>query len=451
MTNLLRCFLLSIFLTTSLLPIQSANANSKIDRCSKAGTYKTKDKIKYICVKKNNIKLWVKAPIKNLPKSKEPSLEKEVSPTTTPINIDTSIDYKTKRDLYNKYKKLSNSSASVYEQWRDGFDTINKEDNLIYFISPRFTETGVNTIKSRLNNSVNQLNKYAPVERIKVFVEVGFPEDIAGICDRVSLRSTHINPIQCSSKISDAINKEPYLSAGTIDSEGNFAPIFDLTYSANASVSIVLVVSTEESLYNWLAYAILEHEYFHIVQKDEAGIKQAEQYPCWLHEGSASYFSLLNSTIYNPDAFTQFRSKYFSWIINSLDSSRTTPSLEYLRIWVESVSVKYKGKDAHSDSCSPLTDGDKIYNQGALLTEWMIGKIGFNNFFLMMREIEVLGFEQAFEKFFTKSLEKSYDEMAEYLYKENNLILDNYHWLNKYNCYYFLDEVNGFCTNNFKP
>ena len=81
----------------------------------------------------------------------------------------------------------------------------------------------------------------------------------------------------------------------------------------------------------------------------------------------------------------------------------------------------------------------------------MIGKIGFNNFFLMMREIEVLGFEQAFEKFFTKSLEKSYDEMAEYLYKENNLILDNYHWLNKYNCYYFLDEVNGFCTNNFKP
>ena len=69
----------------------------------------------------------------------------------------------------------------------------------------------------------------------------------------------------------------------------------------------------------------------------------------------------------------------------------------------------------------------------------------------MMRDIEVLGFEQSFEKYFRKSLENSYDEMAEYLYKENKFILDNYHWLNKYDCYYFLDEVNGFCTTNFKP
>jgi hypothetical protein len=450
MTNIIRCFLLSIFLTISLLPAQFANAHSKVGSCSKIGAYKTKDRIKYICVKKNNVKSWVKAPIKSVSKTKVTSLEKEVTPVNTPLQTDKSIDYKTKRDLYNKFKKLSNSSSIVYEQWRDGFDSINKEDNLNYFISPKFTEVGVNTIKSRLNNAVNQLNKYAPLDRIKVFVEVGFAEDIPGICDRVSSRSTDINAMKCNSQILEAVSKQPFISAGTIESEGNFAPIIDLSYSSNASVSIVLVVSTEESLYNWLSYAILEHEYFHIIQKDEAGVKQAEQFPCWLQEGSASYFSLLNSTIYNPDAFTQFRSKYFSWTNYSSDNKRVTPTLEYIRLWVESLSIKYKGIDAHNEICSSLADGDKIYSQGAILTEWIIGKIGFNNFFLMMREIEILGFEQAFEKHFTQSLEKSYDEMAEYLYKENKLILDNYNWLNKYDCYYFLDEVNGFCTTNFR-
>jgi hypothetical protein len=38
--------------------------------------------------------------------------------------------------------------------------------------------------------------------------------------------------------------------------------------------------------------------------------------------------------------------------------------------------------------------------------------------------------------------------MVQYLYNENNLILENYKWLNQFDCYYFLDEVNGFCTNN---
>lgn len=450
MNNLVRCFLLSVFLTNFLLPIQSSNAHSKIDICSKVGIYKTKDKIRYICLKKNNVKQWAKAPLKNLPKSKQPSIDVEIYPATTPSEAGEDIAYKTKRDLYNKYKKISNSSAILYEQWRDGLGSIDAKDTLNYFISPKFTQVGVNTIRSRLNSSVNQLNKYAIIDRIKVFVEVGFPEDIAGICERVSSRGSNINSMTCISQITEAVSKEPFISAGTIESNGNFTTGLDSNYRSDASVSIVLVVNNEESLYNWLSYAILEHEYFHIIQKNEAGPNQAEQFPCWLQEGSASYFSLLNSTIYNPDAFTQFRSKYFSWINSSYDNLKETSTLEYLRFWVESLSVKYKDKDADTDSCSSLADGDKIYSQGALLTEWMVGKIGFNNFFAFIREIEVLGFEQTFEKFFKQSFSASFNEMSEYLYKENNLILDNHHWLNKHNCYYFLDEVNGFCTTILK-
>lgn len=449
-----------------MLPPQSANAHSKIESCSKIGIYKTLDKIKYICVKKNNKKLWVKAPIKILPKTNETLLEVDTTPTSTPTPTATptptptstptptvlapngDITYKTERNLYNRYKNISNSSANVFEKWRDALSTTVIDDNVTYSISPRFTDVAEGTIKKRISSSFNQLNKYATIDTLKIFIEAGFPEDVAGICDRIALRSKHMTSLNCSTIILDQISKEPFVSGGTMYSEINFSPLFTSNFPPNASITIYYVLADEKSLYNWLSYPMLEHEYFHAVQRDEGGVLQTQQFPCWLQEGSASYFSLLISTVFNPDAFTQYRSKYYPWINHSTDKGKSTPSLQYLRNWIETYSIKYSTKDGSSNQCSAAGEGAKIYSQGALLTEWMVGKIGFINFFTMMREVESIGFEAAFEKQFTKSLEMSYDEMLQYLYNENNLILENYKWLNQYDCYYFLDEVNGFCTNN---
>ena len=107
-------------------------------------------------------------------------------------------------------------------------------------------------------------------------------------------------------------------------------------------------------------------------------------------------------------------------------------------------SARYKSEDG-LNRCSSIVDSIKVYSQGALLTEWMISKIGFTNFFIMLRDFETVGFDQAFEKHFTKTIESSYAEMAEYLYRENSLTLENSSWLNAVDCYYFLDTVDGIC------
>ena len=473
MSKVARSISIAIVLILAFTPVQLASAHTKTESCSKVGLFKFKNKKKYICVKRNNSKIWVKAPKKDSKKKKETLLTPEViysetpiktesntnqtstpietesntNQTSTPIKTDFDISYVTERDLYNKYKKISPTPAYIYEQWKNNLEQEVGIENVNYSISSKFSEGGVLTIKNRITTTINQLNKFATIDRLKVFVEVGFPEDINGICERISLRGLQNNSALCVNNILNELKKDPFVTAGAIGSEGNFQPIIGSNYSDNASVSIFMIVTNEEGLYNWFGYASLEHEYFHIVQRDEVGVNQAEQFPCWLQEGSASYFSILNSTSSNPDAFTQFRSKYFSWTDVGVDGITTTPTIEYLRNWVEHASIKSKSKGQYIDNCASLNDRDKIYGQGALLTEWMISKIGFNNFFILLKEIEVLGFDQAFEKHFSQSLENSYTEMSEYLYLENKIIIENYEWLNGYACYYFLDEVNGLCSN----
>jgi hypothetical protein len=458
-----------------------ASAHPKIESCSKVGAIKTKDKTKYVCVKKsNNKKIWEKVSKNNNAIIKEAPLNSSAQPTLLPIKKDSEVslnptpkeresDTKTpavdrdgevnnnpisstpesessninKRDIFNKYKQLSETSSSVYYQWGAGYEKNIITERVIFSISPKFSQVGVDTIKERINNSINQLKRYASNDRIKLYVEVGFPEDIRAICERVTERYPLFNLEQCSANLLNDVARQPYISTGTIANEGNFSPIIGNDYSPNASVTIYYVIPTEEALYNWM-FASLEHEYFHVLQKDEVGVRQVEHFPCWLQEGSASYFSILISTLNNPDAFTQFRSKYFSWINIDSNGEKSTPTVDYLHNWVMQTSVRYKSEDG-LNRCSSIVDSIKIYSQGALLTEWMISKIGFTNFFIMLRDFETVGFDQAFEKHFTKTIESSYAEMAEYLYRENSLTLENSSWLNAVDCYYFLDTVDGIC------
>ena len=67
---------------------------------------------------------------------------------------------------------------------------------------------------------------------------------------------------------------------------------------------------------------------------------------------------------------------------------------------------------------------------GALLTEWLVGKIGFKGVVELMRDIESLGWKSSFEKHLGKPQESFRDEMADYLLAEYQIAQTNSSWLN---------------------
>ena len=59
------------------------------------------------------------------------------------------------------------------------------------------------------------------------------------------------------------------------------------------------------------------------------------------------------------------------------------------------------------------------YKFGAVLTEWLVGKIGFKGVVNLMKDIEDFGWKKAFERQLGKPQELFLDEMADYLYFES--------------------------------
>jgi hypothetical protein len=88
----------------------------------------------------------------------------------------------------------------------------------------------------------------------------------------------------------------------------------------------------------------------------------------------------------------------------------------------------------YNDRSDNLPNDGTPYKFGAVLTEWLVGKIGFKGTVDLLRDIETLGWKKSFEKQLGKPQESFLDEMADYLYAEYQIAEQNSSWLNMPRC-----------------
>jgi hypothetical protein len=163
-------------------------------------------------------------------------------------------------------------------------------------------------------------------------------------------------------------------------------------------------------------------------------------------EGSAEYFGLLVAAMYDPEYFVRHRSQIWFMIgDNRIDKAMTKADFSN---WISKNTVP---RLTYNDRSDNLPNDGTPYKFGAVLTEWLVGKIGFKGAVGLMRDIESLGWKDSFEKHLGKSQELFRDEMADYLYAEYQIAQKNSSWLTLPRCKsldanrYIPDAKKGVC------
>jgi hypothetical protein len=145
----------------------------------------------------------------------------------------------------------------------------------------------------------------------------------------------------------------------------------------------------------------------------------------------------------DPDYF--FTHRAAGWI--SDDSSLT---VDYFKTWISKTTVPRLSYTDYSDA---LPSDGSPYRYGALVTEWLVGKIGFTGIVSLMRDTESMGWVKAFEKHVGATQAAVRDEIAEYLYAERTYLSQNRLWPSLPRCkslaYGGVIEVNKGVCNSF--
>lgn len=160
----------------------------------------------------------------------------------------------------------------------------------------------------------------------------------------------------------------------------------------------------------------LPHEYYHLVQA-EARSGQANFTPCWVLEGSATFFGSAIGFYGVSD--------YNSWSRLFVSRLSGQHELGYFEVYdivkngtTEDIVNKIilpaeTGQGGSANHCAPAAS----YYVGAVATELLVGKYGVDKFIDMtlLDYSVVTDWDQSFYQLFGTSLEDFYTELAEYL------------------------------------
>jgi hypothetical protein len=244
-------------------------------------------------------------------------------------------------------------------------------------------------------------------------------------------RSAYFTLDWCQSQFEQTLSDFIY-HAAAYESEGSWRPILAPKLSANASVTHAYVLLEPKMFLTDSFFTRIEHEWFHQIQFDLSGNHYIRENPVWFMEGSAEYFGLLVAAMDDPERFIRHRSQSWFQIGNSKIPKVITKA--NLSSWISKNTVP---RLSYDDPKADNLAGDGTfspYRLGALLTEWLVGKIGFKGVVELMRDIESLGWKNSFEKHLGKPQESFRDEMADYLLAEYQIAQTNSSWLNLPNC-----------------
>ena len=347
--------------------------------------------------------------------SVRPEANSSVSPTPTPTP-------EPPKSVYQRFAERDSSAVKNFELWSKDVATGLPKSKIEYWFGPNVPADIVEETKKRMNAAVLQWERFHKVSRSKIYLDLAMLEDHLARCEVLSKRSVHFPVDWCLSH--DPRKNNFFNWASAFESEGGWRPIIDSKLSPEASVSHSYTLYQQKVFYTDQFIPRIEHEWIHQIQYDLTGNHYIREYPVWFVEGSAEYLGLLTASINDPDYFFQHRAQ--GWV--SYDNSLT---VEDFKSWISKTTVPRLPYNSYVDSLP--TDGTP-YRFGALATEWLISKIGFDGLITLLRETETLGWEKAFEKRVGSTQISVRDEIAEYIYEEHKYVNANRTWLSLPSC-----------------
>jgi hypothetical protein len=350
----------------------------------------------------------------------DPSMQnQQQTPTKEPIPL----------NYYEKFKATGSKSLKNFDEWRLNPASGKPESKIEYWFGSSVPPDIVAGSKQRLDNAVLQWERFHKVTRTKIYLDLAMKDQIIEKCQVMAPRSASFTLDWCRSEAERELQNFIY-QAAAYESEGSWRPILAPKLSPNASVTHSYVLLEPKIFLTDSFFPRIEHEWFHQIQFDLSGNHYLRENPVWFMEGSAEYFGLLVAAMNDPEYFIRHRSQ--SWFPGPDDRRiGKVMTKNDFSTWVSKNTVPRISYNDWSDNLP--TDGTP-YKFGAVLTEWLVGKIGFNGVVELMRDIESLGWKKSFEKHLGKPQESFLDEMTEYLYTEYQIAQENSSWLNMPRC-----------------
>ena len=396
----------SLIFSLSLTP---ANAAAKAGaKCNKAGsTEVVKDK-SYTCVKTGNKLVW-----------------------NNGVKVATTNKESVQSPYYERFKKTGSKGLKMFDEWRSNPASGKPKSKIEYWFGSSVPPDIVIESKRRLDNAVLQWERFHKVTRTRIYLDLAMKDQIIEKCQVMAPRSAYFPLDWCRSQAESELKYNNY-QAAAYESEGSWRPILAPKLSATASVTHSYVLLDPMTFLTDGFFPRIEHEWFHQIQFDLSGNHYIRENPVWFMEGSAEYFGVLVAAMDDPERFIRHRSQSWFQIGDSKIPKVITKA--NLSSWISKNTVpRLSYDDPKADNLSG--DGTfSPYRLGALLTEWLVGKIGFKGVVELMRDIESMGWKNSFEKHLGKSQESFRDEMADYLFTEYQIAQKNSSWLNLPRC-----------------
>ena len=418
--------LVAFLLITLIAPVQATTPKAGA-KCTKAGATATAAGKKFTCVKSGIKLVWNKGvAIKAAPKPSPNPVFKPAEPSPSPSPEATPIPIPTPgppKSIYLRFAERDSDAVKNFELWRKNSATGLPQSTIQYWFSSKVPNNIIEDSKMRMNNAVLQWERFHKVSRSKIYFDLAMREESSDRCQVIKQRSVQFTVDWCLKQTENSFKNFFYLAAA-YESEGGWRPILAPKLSPQASVSHSYVLHEDKVFYTDTFFPRIEHEWIHQIQYDLTGNNYIREYPVWFVEGSAEYLGLLTASMNDPDYFFMHRAN--GWISN--DTSLTVDSF---KAWISQNTVP---RLSYSDFSDSLPNDGSPYRFGALVTEWLISKIGFTGLVSLMRDTESMGWVKAFEKHVGASQASVRDEIAEYVYQEHVFVNKNRNWLSLPRC-----------------
>lgn len=166
----------------------------------------------------------------------------------------------------------------------------------------------------------------------------------------------------------------------------------------------------------WLAR--IQHEYIHNVFY-ELNPEYNSTMPCWMIEGGAEYWGVVNASLNDPDRFIQLRNYQAQRQSNAMRGASEQSWFEF----INRTDRTQFNRALDSDACGPVRND--IYSHAILANEFLVSKVGLKGYMALVKRAGTEGWARAVQETFSLSREELYREMATYMKKQFDLVLAN--------------------------
>jgi len=389
--------LLSSQMSTSHAAAKAGAKSPKVGGKSVVGA------ITFTCIKSGKKLVWSKGITANPPfKNEMPPFKNEMPPVSNSI--------------FQRWERTGSNATKFFNIWAANLATGKPETKITFWFGATVPSEIKTEAERRFNNTVLQWERFYKVSRSKVYFDLAMLEDHSARCEVLSKRSVHFPVSWCLED--DPRKRNLIYWASAFNSEGGFRPTIDPMLSKDASVSHSYTLFEPAVMYIDAFTPRIEHEWFHQVQYDLAGNDYMNENPMWFQEGAAEFFGLLSGSASEPNYFIQHRAQNWS-------SHNSNYSVDFYKDWITRHDLPRLAGGKNGERLQTRAGENTMYSYGALLTEWMVGKIGLPGLLKLMKDTESIGWQKAFERNMGKSSSDLLTEMATYLYTENKIISDN--------------------------